>query len=72
MNATRGKVRLVGAVDRNGGAQSGVFYGGAFTATQARRRRAIVDLKLVGGSFKGCGSGAANAAARRRIRGLWG
>ena len=73
VDATRGKVRLVGAVNRSGGTQAGVFYAGAFKATQARRTRAVVDLRLVGGSFAGCGTGAASAAAaRRRVRGLWG
>ena len=72
VNATRGKVRLVGAVDRRGGTQAGVFYGGAFRAGQARRNRAVIDLELVGGSFAGCGSASTSAAARRRIRRLWG
>ena len=49
VNATKGKVRLVGAVKRSGGRAAGVFYSGAFRATQARRARAVIDLKLVGG-----------------------
>ena len=74
VNATRGKVRLVGAVRRSGGKQAGVFYAGAFKARQARRKRAVIDLQLVGGNFAGCGSpSGANAAGRQRLgRRLWG
>lgn len=68
VNATRGKVRLVGAMTRRGGRQSGIFEDGAFRATQARRNRAVIDLKLVGGSFRGCpAQGTANAAGRRSL-----
>lgn len=75
VNATKGKVRLVGAVRRSGGSQAGVFYAGAFRATQARRDRAVIDLKLVGGNFSGC---AASASAKgyvsvsKRVRRLYG
>jgi hypothetical protein len=74
VDATKGRVRLVGAVSRSGGRWVGVFYSGAFTATQARRPRALIDLKLVGGSSAGCpADAAANAeASRRRVRRLWG
>jgi hypothetical protein len=73
VNATNGRVRLVGAASRSGGRWAGVFYSGAFQATQARRRLAPIDLKLVGGSFAGCAADAAvNAVASRRVRRLWG
>ena len=76
VNATKGKVRLVGAVNRSGGKQAGLFYSGAFKATQARRARAIIDLKLVGGDPGVCdaaqsGNARASQLSRviRRLRG---
>ena len=74
MDATKGRVRLAGAVTRSGGRWAGVFYGGAFKATQARRARAVIDLTLVGGSFAGCAAGASvnGVASSRRVRRLWG
>lgn len=75
VNATKGKVRLMGAVKRSGGTQAGVFYSGAFKASQARRDRAVIDLKLVGGDFSGCEAATvANgyASANERVRRLYG
>ena len=74
VDATKGRVRLAGAVTRRGGRWAGVFYGGAFKATQARRARAMIDLKLVGGSSAGCAAAAAvnGVASSRRVRRLWG
>ena len=77
VNATSGKVRLVGAVSRSGGKQAGLFYSGAFKATQARRARAVIDLKLVGGNPGVCepaqsgGARQSQVSARviRRLRG---
>jgi len=76
VNATSGKVRLVGAVRRSGGKQAGLFYSGAFKATQARRARAIIDLKLVGGDPGVCAAAQSADATQsqlsrviRRLRG---
>jgi hypothetical protein len=73
VDATRGKVRLVGAVNRSRKKQAGVFYAGAFRVTQKRRPGAVIDLKLVGGNPSVCAA-AQSAAAQlsprviRRLR----
>jgi hypothetical protein len=75
VDATRGRVRLSGARSRSGGTYSGVFRGGAFRATQARRAKAVIELRLVGGDAGACAAaaalagGSASATIRRR---LWG
>jgi len=71
VNATKGRVKLVGAFTREARAK-GTFSQGAFIASQARRKRSVIDLQLTGGSFKGCDEGARAAltgSAVRRLRG---
>ena len=63
VDATRGSVRLTGARSRTGGTYAGIFRGGAFRATQARRAQAVIVLRLVGGD---------GACASDPGRRLWG
>ena len=71
VDATKGKVRLTSA-KKNGGKQSTVFFDGRFNVHQFRRG-GLVDIKLEGGNFRACGSGARDAkAAPRTVRRLWG
>lgn len=65
VNATKGRVKLVGAMTKVQRAK-GKFSQGAFIATQARRKRAVIDLELTGGRFADCGQ-ARTSGARRRI-----
>lgn len=73
VNATKGSVKLVGAFTRKKRAK-GVFSEGAFIATQARRKRSVIELDLTGGDYSGCdesttGRAALTARAIRRLRG---
>jgi hypothetical protein len=71
VDATKGKVKLVGAFTRKKRAK-GVFSEGAFIATQAKRKRSIVELELTGGDESGCESARAAQLSRRAIRRLRG
>ena len=71
VNTTKGRVKLVGAFTREERAK-GVFSEGAFIATQARRKRSVIDLQLTGGSFEGCDEGARAALTARAVRRLRG
>jgi hypothetical protein len=75
----RGTIRLTSALP-NGTTQSGDFSAGIFQLRQSKKRSAkgLTDLRLAGGSFRGCGASrsaasrpAAQAAAKkiRRLRG---
>jgi hypothetical protein len=77
LDTRRGTVRLTSASDFAGNTQSGTFSGGFFQALQARRARAVTELRLDGGSFRRCRvragrsaveSDGAHAAARRLSR----
>jgi hypothetical protein len=73
VNASKGRVKLVGALTRVRRSK-GTFSEGAFIATQRRRKRAIIDLELTGGNFGGCTPATPRAAAVssrviRRLRG---
>ena len=75
VNTMRGTVRLTTARDTKGLTQTGDFYNGVFQVTQRRSSRPITELRLQGGSFRGCSarrSGVDAAQSRRRVRRLWG
>ena len=69
VNATKGQVKLVGALTREK-RSTGVFSEGAFIATQARKKRAVIDLQLTGGDASVCEGAQAAALSRRAIRRL--
>jgi hypothetical protein len=71
VNATKGRVKLTGALTRVKRSK-GTFSEGAFIATQARRKRAVIDLELTGGNFGPCTAAARTALSRRAIRRLRG
>ena len=79
LNTRRGTVRLTAAVNRSGKTQAGKFSHGLFQVLQSRKRAAkgLTELRLKGGSFKGCrggkrGRSASAALSRRAIRRLRG
>jgi hypothetical protein len=76
INATNGTVAVTVATP-TGGTESGDFYDGEFTLTQAKS--GFADETLTGGSFAGCPSNKsarsatdASASAKRVVRKLWG
>ena len=76
LNTRRGTVQLVSATGTGSKTQSGKFSSGLFQVLQsrARRERGLTELRLKGGSFKGCGKAggrsASAALSRRAIRRL--
>jgi len=73
IDARDGRVSLTAATPD--GTQSGTFSRGAFRVAQPSSTAALTQLTLVGGNFRRCGrdaSRSANAARRRRRRGLFG
>lgn len=72
VDAGQGTVRITAT--SGGKPYSSSFYQGAFQLAQARKKGATADLRLFGGSFKGCPRAArASAAAKKKsIRQLWG
>ncbi|MGH2837989.1 MAG: hypothetical protein ACRDJY_06535 [Thermoleophilaceae bacterium] len=73
VNATKGSVKLVGSFTRKKRSK-GVFSEGAFIATQAKRKRSVIELELTGGDIAGCQQDTAARAAQssrlvRRLRG---
>jgi hypothetical protein len=79
VDARRGAVRLRSARDTSGSSQVGVFSGAMFRVRQRRRDHAYTVLKLAGGSFASCRTGAAAARSAvtssrrsRSVRRLWG
>jgi hypothetical protein len=81
VDATDGEVRLVSARSR-GSRQRGRFYGGEFEVDQGDSGRPFTELRLRGGDFGQCASGArgrrarggrlVTAARKKRVRRLWG
>jgi hypothetical protein len=71
VNATKGRVKLVGVLTHER-RSTGVFSKGAFIATQARRKRAVINLELTGGDFDGCDAARSSALRRRVVRKLRG
>jgi hypothetical protein len=80
VDARRGAVRLRSARDAGGSSQVGVFSGAMFRVRQPRRDHAYTVLKLAGGSFASCrtgapasaGTAAASSRRSRAVRRLWG
>ena len=76
VDATKGKVTLTSAFGSGGRTQSAEFSRGMFQIKQ-KGARGVTELKMVGGSFRGCSRrarrGDARAAQRRRpVRRLFG
>jgi hypothetical protein len=71
VNATKGRVKLTGALTRVKRSK-GTFSEGAFIATQARRKRAVIDLEMTGGNFGTCTAAARTALNSRVVRRLRG
>ena len=71
VNASKGRVKLTGALTRVKRSK-GTFSEGAFIATQARRKRAVIDLELTGGNFGTCTAAARPALNSRVVRRLRG
>ncbi len=80
LDTTRGAVQLTASKGSIGGLQRGTFYQGIFAVAQRRARVATADVRLSGGSFKGCSSVAAGArtSAKQKhdkskvVRSVWG
>jgi hypothetical protein len=78
IDARRGTVELVSALDALGTTQTGRFRGGVFGVRQPAAGRGMTRIELLGGSFAACRARAADAgahaAAKRRkpVRRLWG
>ncbi|MGH3131984.1 MAG: hypothetical protein ACRDNX_14315, partial [Gaiellaceae bacterium] len=73
----RGRVALTSARDRRGGLDTAGFYDGIFTVLQTGTPGAFTELRLDGGSFRGCKIPARLAASsgklrKRPVRRLWG
>ena len=75
VDARHGRVRIAIASPK-GVLSVADFYQGELRFTQPRRLRGIADMRLAGGNFGVCGSGAGTAAATAKpgksIRRLWG
>jgi hypothetical protein len=74
VDARKGRVRITVAGKKPGTFFSAEFYEGVFQVTQLSS--ALVSIKLVLGSFKGCPTGRASAAAKKKgpttvVRHLW-
>jgi hypothetical protein len=70
IDVTKGRVTLVAAANKTGGTMQGGFYDGTFKLTQTKGSKPLTTLRLV--EKLSCGSGSANAAAKRKKRRLWG
>jgi hypothetical protein len=70
VDARRGRVRITAMI--GGRRYSADFYGGLFQIAQLATRRATADMKLFGGSFRGCPKAPRAAKKRKPIRQLWG
>lgn len=74
VDATKGRVRITVAGQKPGTFYSAEFYEGVFQVTQLSS--ALTTIKLIGGSFRGCGPAAATAAKKKpgspqEVRHLW-
>ncbi len=70
IDVTKGRVTLVAAANKTGGTMQGGFYDGTFKLTQTKGAKPLTTLRLT--DKLSCGSGSANAAAKRKNRRLWG
>ena len=80
VDATRGRLRLVSALDGAGRVQTARLWGGRFQVRQNRAQRGMTSLALRGGSFRACPRSRAatisrvpreNGTTRRVVRSLW-
>ena len=69
VDTSRGRVRLISAVDREGATQSAEFYRGRFRVSQSKQRGGLTQLRLTG-PVAACGTSA--RASARRLRRVWG
>jgi virginiamycin B lyase len=74
LDATKGVVTMVSALDARGGSQTGRFSAGRFTVRQSRSGRGMVDLYLSGPRPGRCERASASVATKRKpkTRSLWG
>jgi len=85
IDAARGTLELTSSRGTVAGLQRGTFYQGVFAVLQRRARVATTDLRLSGGSFKGCTASASAVTSGARaasggkaktkpkvVRSLWG
>lgn len=80
VDASRGVVSLVTAVDSHGHTQAARFTGGLFLVSQSTSGQGVTEIALRGGDFSVCRKPATRAfrldprtaAAPRPVRGLWG
>lgn len=70
VDARRGRVRITAT--SGGKTYSADFYGGVFQIAQLAKRGASADMKLFGGSFRGCPKAPRAAKKPKAIRQLWG
>ena len=73
VDATKGRVTIVAAADKNGGTATADFYGGIFKLGQTKGATPITTLKLV--EKLSCGKSvkkASAAAKKKKKRHLWG
>ena len=70
LDTSQGTVKLTSATGVGGQTQTGDFTGAVFQVLQARKANAATELRLKGGSFRGCtarGSAGGARVARRRL-----
>jgi streptogramin lyase len=75
LDATKGSVTLVSALDTRGHAQTGTFSGGRFKVKQSRTGKGMTDLYLSGPKPGRCSApnrASASKVAKKRKRSLWG
>lgn len=71
VDARRGRVRITAT--SGAASYSADFYQGQFVLAQVAKNGATADIKLFGGSFRGCpGAPRASVNRKRAIRRLWG
>jgi hypothetical protein len=68
-DTSKGRVTLVAAANQQGKTQKGWFYQGVFKLGQSKGKKPLTTLSMTG--KLSCG-GAANAAAKKKKRRLWG
>jgi hypothetical protein len=74
LDAAKGTVTLVSALDTRGRAQTSTFSGGRFEVRQSKRGKGMTDLYLRGPKPGRCAPNRATASAQKgtRKRSLWG
>ncbi len=85
LDTSHGQVTLTTVPREDGMVQSATFSGAAFQVSQSKTGKAIITLRLRGGSFAGCGRTSAHRSIasrlfgafasrskKRKVRSLWG